>query len=90
VRALWFFLLLSFPFLIAPAAAASTPNEPRAAQELQRQQERERVLRQQLERRPDVRLPAGDALDAGRIPDGETPCFPIRELRLDDPTGRFG
>lgn len=55
----------------------------RAAQELLRQQERERALREQQESRPDVRLERGGSADAGHLPDDETPCFPIRNIVLE-------
>jgi hemolysin activation/secretion protein len=86
-RLLRLLISLLFPCLAASAVAA-TPEEA-AVQEIQRQQERERALREQLERRPDVRLPAGEAPAAERLPEHETPCFPIHEIRLDDASGRF-
>ncbi|WEL45745.1 POTRA domain-containing protein [Pseudomonas sp. CBSPBW29] len=60
------------------AAQAAGPEE-----ELLRQQERERALRDQLESRPDVRLQA-PALDEGgsRLPVKEAPCFAIKDIRL--------
>nr|WP_237140759.1 ShlB/FhaC/HecB family hemolysin secretion/activation protein [Pseudomonas fluorescens] len=60
------------------AAQAAGPEE-----ELLRQQERERVLRDQLESRPDVRLqaaPVGEG--AERLPAKESPCFAINDVRL--------
>ncbi len=64
-------------FTTATAQAAG-PEE-----ELLRQQERERALRDQLESRPDVRLQA-PALDEGgsRLPVKEAPCFAIKDIRL--------
>jgi hemolysin activation/secretion protein len=64
-------------------ALAQTPPLPpgNAAQEPHRQQERERILRQQQEARPDVRLklPA----EAGqRLPEDESPCFRIDRITL--------
>ncbi|WP_207283215.1 ShlB/FhaC/HecB family hemolysin secretion/activation protein [Pseudomonas sp. FW300-N2F2] len=60
------------------AAQAAGPEE-----ELLRQQERERVLRDQLESRPDVRLQAAPVDEgAGRLPAKETPCFAINDIRL--------
>jgi hemolysin activation/secretion protein len=61
-----------------PAVAQQSP-----AQELLRQQERERALQEQQDTTPDVRLarPVESAPD--RIPNNETPCFPIVSLRLD-------
>lgn len=59
-------------------AQAAGPEE-----ELLRQQERERVLRDQLESRPDVRLQA-TPVDEGveRLPAKESPCFAINDIRL--------
>ena len=79
------FAALALWALALPALAAGAEE---AAQEILRQQERERALRKELEYRPDVRLPAGGAR-AERIPEAEKPCFPIRELRLSDPSGEF-
>lgn len=55
-----------------------------------RQQEREREAREQLERQPDVRLqePAPQAME--RLPQDESPCFPIASIQLDDESGSFG
>ncbi|MCL6484442.1 MAG: ShlB/FhaC/HecB family hemolysin secretion/activation protein, partial [Janthinobacterium lividum] len=54
-----------------------------ASQELIRQQERERLLRQQQERNPDVRLlGAPVAVAANRLAVGESPCFTIDQLVL--------
>ncbi|WP_072412257.1 ShlB/FhaC/HecB family hemolysin secretion/activation protein [Pseudomonas sp. NFACC04-2] len=60
------------------AAQAAGPED-----ELLRQQERERGLREQLESRPDVRLQAAP-VDEGieRLPAKETPCFAINDIRL--------
>lgn len=54
-----------------------------AAQELLRQQERERALREQLEAPPDERLPRPAPALPGRLPQHEQPCFPIAQIRLD-------
>lgn len=54
-----------------------------AAQELLRQQARERALREQQETTPDVRLPRQAQAVVDRIPVNETPCFPIQAIRLD-------
>ncbi len=50
--------------------------------ELQRQQERERALREQQETSPDVRLQPATPADTARLPADESPCFPIREIAL--------
>lgn len=55
----------------------------RAAQELLRQQERERALREQQESTPDVRLEREGVADSGRLPVGEMPCFPIQRIVLE-------
>ena len=69
---------------IALPLSAQTLNLPdTAAQELQRQQERERQLRKQQEQTPDVRLPPAPApASAERIPERESPCFPISLIQL--------
>ena len=54
-----------------------------ATQEILRQQQRERALREQQASRPDVRLPVPVPAVEDRIPSNETPCFSIREIRLD-------
>lgn len=59
-------------------AAELTP----ADEEQLRQIERERVLREQLQRTPDVRLGRPEAEPARRIPVDETPCYPIRRIAL--------
>ena len=48
-----------------------------------RQQQREKALREQQASRPDVHLQAPAAVAEDRIPAGETPCFPVREIRLE-------
>ena len=58
-------------------------SQPRPAEELQRQQQRERELRKGFEPQEDVRLPREAAsIDSLRIPEGETPCFLIQQIRL--------
>lgn len=65
------------------------------AQELNRQQERQRLLRQQQEIKPDVREAAGRLKDAtnivtDQIPESETPCFTINDIELvGDSAGQF-
>ena len=73
----------------AQSASLTNPAEI-SAQEQLRQQERERVQRQQLEVRPDVRLstPITSTIDAQEgedneiLPPDETPCFNIRSISL--------
>lgn len=64
-----------------PCVQAQVPDA--TAQELLRQQERERQLREQQERTPDARLPWGKPAVATRLPQDESPCFPIRKIALD-------
>jgi hemolysin activation/secretion protein len=90
----WFLSGFLFPGLLLPdvllAQMASPSNEAEAvAREILRQRERERALRDQQERRPDVRLGAGEERVLA-LPENESPCFTIGEIRLDDPSGRFG
>jgi len=74
-------LLLALAAWAAGAGTAAHAADPNA--ELLRQRDRERVQREQLEARPDVRLeaPLADEGD-GRLPANEPPCFLIRQLRL--------
>lgn len=65
---------------LTQGVAAQTADAAAIAQELQRQIERDRALREQLEPAPDVRLPGPAATASGRLPAAETPCFPIREI----------
>jgi len=59
-----------------------------SAQEIQRQQERERLQRK-LQEQPDVRLPRPPTV-ATRFPIGESPCFPISHVYLTgDSAARF-
>lgn len=74
---------------LTPPLAAQTPDTRIDAQERLRQQERERQLREQQERGADIRLPAPAAKPPGRLPDTETPCFPITGLHLHDDTQHF-
>jgi len=68
-------LLISLPALAQPA--------PSPADELLRQQERERILREQQERSPDVRLqPSPTRQGMERLPEHETPCVPITHITL--------
>ncbi|WP_343723032.1 ShlB/FhaC/HecB family hemolysin secretion/activation protein [Herbaspirillum seropedicae] len=53
-----------------------------STQEFQRQQERERELRRQQERGPDVRLPTQPSTPSTRIPEQETPCYPLQRIAL--------
>lgn len=68
-------------FLLATSAQAQTTSAD-IAREIQRQIERNRQLREQQENIPDVRLDTPAQALPERIPDNETPCFPIREIRL--------
>jgi hemolysin activation/secretion protein len=68
--------------LCTGGASAQTVTGAAIAQELQRQIERDRILREQQEAAPDVRLRAPAATEATRLPESETPCFDIRQIVL--------
>jgi len=69
--------------LAATAVQAQTTGADIAASQEQLQRERERLLRQQQEQSPDVRLPAPQKNDASTIfPVEESPCFPISKIIL--------
>ena len=71
-----------------PNLAATAQTGDFAAQELLRQQQRERVLREQQESIPDVRLPPA-APEKERLPDAETPCFTIHSITLKSDAPQF-
>lgn len=76
--------------LLAPMVPALAQTQDGAAQELLRQQERERVLREQQETAPDIRSPPAPAPSWELLPRDETPCFTIDRIRLDgDDAHRF-
>ncbi|MCG9060185.1 ShlB/FhaC/HecB family hemolysin secretion/activation protein [Laribacter hongkongensis] len=64
-------------WLVAAPVLAADPG----TQEWLRQQERERILRQQQETAPDVRLPV-PALPAPERLQDESPCFPVQVMTL--------
>lgn len=75
------------PLLVTGLAAsfavhAQIASTPRPVIEEQRQQERERALREQQERAVDARLPRQAATKTQRLPDNETPCFRIDRMVL--------
>jgi len=74
-----------------PLAAQAPAGDAPAIREMQRQEERERVLREQVEQEPDVHLTAPPAMtpDAG-LPEGESPCMRIDRIVLaGDDAGDF-
>lgn len=78
-------LVISGFFCISSAYAQSL-----AADELLRQQERERQLRLQQEQTPDVRLQVPVAPTLTLLPDNESPCFRIDRIALvGDAADRF-
>lgn len=80
-----FGVLLGSLFCAVPGghALAQSAVVDSSAQELLRQQERERVLREQQARTADVRLPRAPVPAASeQFPIRESPCFPIRHISL--------
>ncbi|MDH6590521.1 hemolysin activation/secretion protein [Variovorax sp. TBS-050B] len=71
-------VLLGGPML----ATAQVPSTPPFIVEQQRQQERERALREQNERTVDERLQTAPPAPAARIPESEAPCFRIDRVLL--------
>lgn len=69
--------------LLAPLVPALAQTQNSATQELLRQQERERILREQQEVLPDVRLRPAPAPLLEQLPEHETPCFPISRILLE-------
>ncbi|RYH67220.1 MAG: ShlB/FhaC/HecB family hemolysin secretion/activation protein [Alcaligenaceae bacterium] len=69
--------------VLVPLAPALAQTQDGAAQELLRQQARERVLREQQENVPDVRLRPTQAPPPKQLPAEESPCFRISRIKLD-------
>lgn len=84
----WLACSLIVPVAMAWAQAPEQPEQDRLRQqqELLRQQERERALREQQETRPDVRLEHEGEAQITRLPANEAPCFQIQRMIL---TGEF-
>ncbi|OEC32669.1 Hemolysin activation/secretion protein [Pseudomonas cuatrocienegasensis] len=70
-------VLVVWLIAVGNAAQAAEPED-----ELLRQQERERVMRDQLQSRPDVRLQVPQHEGDSRLPENEVPCFAINDIRL--------
>jgi len=75
-------LVAPVAFACGHASAQAAQDQQRQQQELLRQQERERALREQQEVRPDVRLDREREAPSARLPSDETPCFVIDHIRL--------
>jgi hemolysin activation/secretion protein len=75
--------------LLATPAFPQTINDL-ADNQLQRQQQREDARRRQDEATPEVRLEAPASSTPGGYPEGEKPCFVIRQVKLEgDEAERF-
>lgn len=87
-----YLFILFTPSTVIHAQTSGTGIPSNANQEYLRQQERERVLRQQQETSIDVRLPqATTENDTQRIPSQETPCFRISSIVLNgEASEKFG
>ncbi|RST45033.1 POTRA domain-containing protein, partial [Variovorax sp. DXTD-1] len=77
-------LACAFASLALPSlsVAQQTPTTPQSFIEQQRQQERERALREQNERTVDQRPQAAPPAPVARIPETEAPCFRIDRVLL--------
>lgn len=69
--------------LFAPVVPVLAQTQDSAEQELLRQQQRERVLREQQETSLDVQLRPSQAPPPGELPVDEAPCFRISQIQLD-------
>ncbi len=77
--------LLALTVLVSPMASSwlqAVTTIESASQEYLRQQERERLLRQQQEQAPDVRLQAPVPQETDRLPSDESPSFMIERIVL--------
>lgn len=83
MKSRYFLLAACLTATCAALPIRSLAAELTAAEEEQlRQIERERVLREQLQRTPDIRLERPEAEPDRRIPVDEMPCYPIRRIVL--------
>jgi len=82
-RALRWRLAVGVALVVACMQATVCAQVAPPDQELLRQQERERALREQQEATPDVRLQATPEEAVGRLPADESPCFPIQRIALE-------
>jgi len=78
----WVYLIQSIALWMGCLLLAHAQTPDTATQELLRQRERERVLREQLEVTPQARLPSAIQTLPERLPQNETPCFPIARIQL--------
>lgn len=76
-------MLSAVLMLCGQIAQAQSASSLRPFIEEQRQQERERALREQQERTVDVRLPPRAATNDATIPASESPCLHVDHLALD-------
>lgn len=75
------FAILFFAFFISSAHAQVAESNAIEQQQIQRQQERDRALRERLAPNADE-LRSADKKPKLELPPTETPCFPLQELRL--------
>ena len=77
------YIALLFAFVPAAHAIGQVLSSAEASnQEMLREQERSRVLKQQLERTPDIHLQQAQVSDTAHLGFDETPCFTINQLEL--------
>ena len=74
---------------LAPLSLVQAQDAGTAGDELRRQQERERALREQQEQRPDVRLDTRSASSLEALPADESPCFQIDRIVLEGELAEF-
>lgn len=75
-------ILILTGYAVPFSVHAQIPSTPRPVIEEQRQQERERAMREQQERTVDARLPREAVPVEQRLPDNEAPCFRIDRVVL--------
>lgn len=91
VRAVWAAaggISLCSSLIFGVAIAFAKPSDGMGADELLRQQQHERVLREQQEQTPDVRLQTPQPGPSEKLPASESPCFVIHHIRLEGEMAR--
>ena len=67
---------------VAVAQTVPSPSATDPANEIRRQQDRDRAVRERAEPRVDIRSDAVSPIAPVLLPEGETPCFDITKVEL--------
>lgn len=83
-------MFICLPYGVALAQAVPSPSAIDPVNEIRRQEDRDRAIRERAEPRVDIRSDSVSPIAPVRLPEGETPCFDITKVELrGDEAGRF-